>query len=74
MGNSDEFAPRWKMNETAASNNAARSNKISAGRYEGRSNHSIDKMSINSGLSSHDGSQVSRSSATTFITQKLVKY
>ena len=52
MGSSGEFNPQWTMNEGS-------SNHISS-RYgrKGRSNHSIDKMSVNSGLSSHDGSQV----------------
>ena len=41
------------MNETPSANGNIR------GARKGRSNHSIDKMSINSGLSSNDGSQVS---------------
>ena len=44
------------MNETPSANGNIR------GARKGRSNHSIDKMSINSGLSSNDGSQVSSDS------------
>ena len=53
MGSSAEFTPHWTMSENPASNGNTR------GARKGRSNHSIDKMSINSGLSSNDGSQVS---------------
>ena len=52
MGSSGEFTPQWTMNDVPGSNITSRCGK------RGRSNHSIDKMSINSGLSSHDGSQV----------------
>ena len=44
------------MSENPAPNGNTR------GARKGRSNHSIDKMSINSGLSSNDGSQVSTDS------------
>ena len=53
MGSSGEFTPHWTMSENPAPNGNTR------GARKGRSNHSIDKMSINSGLSSNDGSQVS---------------
>ena len=56
MGSSGEFTPHWTMSENPAPNGNTR------GARKGRSNHSIDKMSINSGLSSNDGSQVSSDS------------
>ena len=56
MGSSGEFTPHWTMSENPAPNGNTR------GARKGRSNHSIDKMSINSGLSSNDGSQVSSNS------------
>ena len=56
MGSSGEFTPHWTMSENPAPNGNTR------GAQKGRSNHSIDKMSINSGLSSNDGSQVSSDS------------
>ena len=52
MGSSGEFNPQWTMNDGSTCNISSRHGR------RGRSNHSIDKMSINSGLSSHDGSQV----------------
>ena len=52
MGSSGEFNPQWTMNEGSSNHIASRYGR------KGRSNHSIDKMSVNSGLSSHDGSQV----------------
>ena len=56
MGSSGEFTPHWTMSENPVPNGNTR------GARKGRSNHSIDKMSINSGLSSNDGSQVSSDS------------
>ena len=56
MGSSGEFTPHWTMSENPAPNGNIRATR------KGRSNHSIDKMSINSGLSSNDGSQVSTDS------------
>ena len=60
MGSSGEFTPHWTMNEPPSANGNTR------GARKGRSNHSIDKMSINSGLSSNDGSQVSSDSLDQF--------
>ena len=58
MGNSGEFAPQWSMNEGPSCNSTSRFSHGNDSRFKGRSSRSIDKISINSGLSSHDGSQV----------------
>ena len=58
MGNAGEFAPQWSMNEAVTSNSTSRFGQENNHRFKGRSSRSIDKISINSGLSSHDGSQV----------------